>query len=1003
MQIISLQNSFTTGEMDPKLRARSDIDQYRSGLAKATNVTIQPQGGAKRRPGSRYVATLPGNASQGVRMIPFEFSTTTSYMLVFVPGRMYVFKDGALVTGINGTANNYLAISGLTGDMISSMCWTQSYDTLILVHEDLAPLKVFRGGSDTAWTASTLTIDYTPKYAFTITTSNPAATLTPSDLSGKITLTASASVFTAAHVGQYVNNLANFGRARIIEYVSGTSVKARVEVPFFDKNAIAASSWELETGYENVWSATRGYPRSVAFYGGRLFFGGSKSRPSTVWGSRVGDYFNFNPGEALADDAIEATADTGQYNAIVDIYSGRALQVFTVGAEFFVPQPVDEPITPANFSLKVQTENGSRVGTRVVNVEGGTIFVQRQGKALAEFVYTNTEAAYTSAKISLLSSHLLKDPVEVAIRNSTSTDEGDRLLVVNGEDGTIACYTLLRSQKVIAPSEWVTDGKYVSVGVVIDTAYAVVKRRIINNDAYYVEVFDDNMLLDCTTYVAQPDIEDLSEMEGYAAYANTTGGNGYETFYVNNNSDDVTRAGSLRWACKQAELAGGGKIAFVGGSTLTITLGSSIYIPSNTTIDGLGSNITITSADTVSRFRIDGANNVIVRRLNITSTTTAGTDKRDGITIIPSTADRIWINRCSFSNCGDGCIDAYNLTALTTTICRFTISYCRFSQHDKTILIGTAECYGLDRDETACASMLTSRRTIYASLHRNYFATGQRNPRVAGPVYAHVWNNVYDLTQYDGGAVYGIWSTTGARVFVEANHFTRVSSVGTYAAYAKTTASVYDPATNTYTDGPGAIRGLNNVVDAYLSVVDANESYVPNPVYDYTAATASRDLIPVLTTTVYPTSSSNLAYLEQKTVKVIRDGVLEEDKVVTDGAITLDRMSTADYQIGLNYVTEIKTLPVAPKTQAGSLRGAKKRVFDVIVDLFETKSLNVQNREIAFRRFGGGVLDQPPEAFTGLKRVDALLGYDRDGTITITQSAPLPMTVLGIEYKVSVG
>ena len=34
----------------------------------------------------------------------FEFSVSDSYMLVFTPGKMYVFKDGALVTDINGSA-----------------------------------------------------------------------------------------------------------------------------------------------------------------------------------------------------------------------------------------------------------------------------------------------------------------------------------------------------------------------------------------------------------------------------------------------------------------------------------------------------------------------------------------------------------------------------------------------------------------------------------------------------------------------------------------------------------------------------------------------------------------------------------------------------------------------------------------------------------------------------------------------------------------------------------
>ena len=48
-RIIQIQNDFTSGEIDPKLRARTDISQYKSALTTAQNVSIQPQGGAVRR------------------------------------------------------------------------------------------------------------------------------------------------------------------------------------------------------------------------------------------------------------------------------------------------------------------------------------------------------------------------------------------------------------------------------------------------------------------------------------------------------------------------------------------------------------------------------------------------------------------------------------------------------------------------------------------------------------------------------------------------------------------------------------------------------------------------------------------------------------------------------------------------------------------------------------------------------------------------------------------
>ena len=39
-RIIQIQNDFTAGEIDPKLRARTDIAQYKSALTTAKNVSI---------------------------------------------------------------------------------------------------------------------------------------------------------------------------------------------------------------------------------------------------------------------------------------------------------------------------------------------------------------------------------------------------------------------------------------------------------------------------------------------------------------------------------------------------------------------------------------------------------------------------------------------------------------------------------------------------------------------------------------------------------------------------------------------------------------------------------------------------------------------------------------------------------------------------------------------------------------------------------------------------
>lgn len=502
-RFVDIQTNFSTGELDPLLRSRVDLAQYNNALSKATNVVVQPQGGIRRRPGLKYMAELPNSstpsAANGVRLVPFEFSVDDSYMLCFTPSRMYVFKDGVQITAINGGANAYLSTS-ITGAMLSDICWTQSADTMIIVHPDLQPVKLVRGATNSDWTMTTITFDSIPKYAFTMTVTSSttlgAGHLTPSAVSGNVELTSQNSAFSAASVGQYINATPQ-GRARIIQYTSATKVNAVVEYPFFSTANIAQGSWEIESGYEDVWSSSKGWPRTVTFHEGRLYFGGSKSRPSTIWGSKINLFYEFQASESLDDDAVEATLDTSSLNVIVDMISGRDLQVFTTGGEFYVPQAGTEPITPLTLTFKAVSRNGTKTGTRVQSLESGSVYIQRQGKSLNEFLFSDTQLTYVTTRISLLSGHLLKTPSRMALRRATSTDEGDLLMMVNTDDGSMAVFSIMRSQQITAPSEFTTDGEFKDVGVDVTDIYAVVKRTFNGTDRYFVEYFSFDRFTDC--------------------------------------------------------------------------------------------------------------------------------------------------------------------------------------------------------------------------------------------------------------------------------------------------------------------------------------------------------------------------------------------------------------------------------------------------------------------------------------------------------------------------
>ena len=589
MRITQFQTNFSVGELDPLLRARTDLSQYQNALEEATNVIIQPQGGLKRRDGLKFIYNF-GTGFTAFKLIPFEFSVTDSFLLVLVVGRIYVFKAGVLQANINGTGNDYIAASDITAAMLDEITYTQAVDTLILCHEDLQTKRLVRN-TDTNWTLENLPLTNVPQYPYALSIHSPNFTITPSAVSGNITITASSvttdtgtaqaggastitlksssayssddapngmsvtltsgtgsgqsrfiddyvgstkvatiyppwttapdnttgykvEAFSAASVNEFAQVDTTFGRARYVEFVSATVMKAVTEVPFFDTSGVVAGNWKSEHGYEDVWSNARGWAKSATFHEGRLYFGGSKSRPNTIWGSRVIDFFNFDPGTGLDDEGVEATINTNQLNSIVAVIAGADLRIFTTGGEFVVIQSEDSPVTPATFLIRPQTRLGAKAGVPIEDLNGASVFVQRQGKSVNAFQYGSNTNSYQIQQISVLSSHLIKNPVDLAARRSTSTDEADRLFIVNGDDGSMSVYSILVGQEVIAPSSFTTDGNFIAVATEVSDTYCIVKRTFQSQVRYYLEKFDKDVTLDSAKTGTAASSTTMDHLEG---------------------------------------------------------------------------------------------------------------------------------------------------------------------------------------------------------------------------------------------------------------------------------------------------------------------------------------------------------------------------------------------------------------------------------------------------------------------------------------------------------
>ncbi len=512
----TIQSNFTKGEIDPQAVARIDLNSYYQGLYIARNVICIPQGGMKKRPGMQYLNDADSTA---LRLEAFSFSTDVNYIVEFSDAEVRFYNT-------NGTVADTVATPWGTSD-IPDLDYIQSYDTIIVVHPDYEPRRIVRN-SPTDFAISALPIENIPKNNFNDSQS-PVGTpeiqrveyngtwnsgdtyvitfngITTDAIAYSGSANTTQQSASAKNLEDGLNALPNIGGDGVtVAYESGTDYLVTFA-------ANSAPEWGLLTGitensasatanirvqdrvqegvttFEDSWSNTRGWPQTATFHENRLWFGGSSSLPATVWGSNVNSFFDFRSFKDRDDESITATLDTDQRNEIVGILSNRALQIFTTGQEFYVPE---SPITPENIAVRAQTNFGSK-RVRPVTLSGQTMFIQRTGKSLNSFVYSEDQNANVTSSISILSPHLIKDPIKLTIQRGAPDSDANYIYIVN-DDGTVTVLNSLPFENIAAFTRWETDGNILSAAVAGEQVYFLAER----NGSRFLEIENDSLNMD---------------------------------------------------------------------------------------------------------------------------------------------------------------------------------------------------------------------------------------------------------------------------------------------------------------------------------------------------------------------------------------------------------------------------------------------------------------------------------------------------------------------------
>ena len=477
--------NFTAGELSPRLDGRNDLSKYPAGCKTLENIVIYPHGAAARRPGTQFIAEVKTSSAK-TRLIPFEFSTTQTYILEFGNQYMRVFKDKGQV--LSGGSAFEISTPYLTAELFD-IKFAQSADVMYITHPSHETKKLSRTGH-TSWTLTT--VDFTNGPYLDTNTSTTTITASAQTVGTGRTFTASASTFVSSDVDRLIRF--RDGHAKVTGFTSATVVT--VEILVDTGSATASTDWSL-----GAFSDTTGYPSCVTFFEQRLVFAATLNNPQTIYFSKSGDYENMDAnigGTVADDDAIVYTIASNQVNAIRFLSPTRTLIIGTAGGEFAVYGGGDnDAITPTNIIIKKQSNYGG-ANVDAVPVANATLFLQRAKRKIRELAYNFDVDGYVAPDLTILAEHI----TEGGVTQMAYQEEPLSIIYAVREDGELVALTYQRDQQVVAWHRHIFGGAFGSDKAVCESVaviptdldeyevYVIIKRTINGATKRYVEVLN---------------------------------------------------------------------------------------------------------------------------------------------------------------------------------------------------------------------------------------------------------------------------------------------------------------------------------------------------------------------------------------------------------------------------------------------------------------------------------------------------------------------------------
>ncbi len=273
----------------------------------------------------------------------------------------------------------------------------------------------------------------------------------------------SVPAFRAADVGKYIRVLGGVIEITSVEAsgkrCTGIIRSELVGAETTEDIEVVAGLWTLES---SAWTSTLGYPRVVALHDQRLYFGSTPEFPTTLWGSVISDFTNFNRGENDDDDSVVITPTSTEVNQFRWLIAEHNLAVGTGRNEFIVsPGLGDATITPTTRKVDVPSQWGS-TAHRPVRVGEAVVFIERNATVIREMVTDASANVVRSRDLTLLAEGIAAAGIEEIVFQQRPTPT----IWARLSDGLVISGAYLQDEEVMG---WVThdfDGFVFSLCVI---------------------------------------------------------------------------------------------------------------------------------------------------------------------------------------------------------------------------------------------------------------------------------------------------------------------------------------------------------------------------------------------------------------------------------------------------------------------------------------------------------------------------------------------------------